>query len=180
MVDALATPVAVLALIGIQVESYLRHVTGRPVFWRARAYPGLLPPERDESWRVPSLVSCFYSPTHTNGPGCGGVHRSAGIDPAGSGGRTLQFAALRGRVAIIVYGGRAGVEEHSAWGKRLDAEFRQRGVYRAEDAEADRPVRILAVAEMGASPRPFEASSGLPSGRAWRRDTPCGSTGRTV
>jgi len=40
---ALATPVAVLALIGIQVESYLRHVTGRPVFWRARAYPGAAP-----------------------------------------------------------------------------------------------------------------------------------------
>ena len=70
-------------------------------------------------------------------------------------GRTLQFAALRGRVAIIVYGGRAGVEEHSAWGKRLDAEFRQRGVYRAEDAEADRPVRILAVAEMGGIPEAF-------------------------
>ena len=64
-------------------------------------------------------------------------------------GRTLQFAALRGRVVIIVYGGRAGVEEHSAWGKRLDGELRQRGVYRADDAETERPVRILAVAEMG-------------------------------
>jgi len=70
-------------------------------------------------------------------------------------GRTLQFAALRGRVAIIVYGGRAGVEEHSAWGKRLDTELRQRGVYRADDAEADRPVRILAVAEMGGIPEAF-------------------------
>jgi glycosyltransferase involved in cell wall biosynthesis len=40
---ALATPVAVLALIGIQIESYLRHVTGRPVLWRARAYPGAAP-----------------------------------------------------------------------------------------------------------------------------------------
>ncbi len=70
-------------------------------------------------------------------------------------GRTLQFAALRGRVAIIVYGGRAGVEEHSAWGKRLDAELRQRGVYRTEDAEAERPVRILAVAEMGGIPEAF-------------------------
>ena len=67
-------------------------------------------------------------------------------------GRTLQFAALRGRVAIIVYGGRAGVEEHSTWGKRLDAELRQRGVYRAEDVEAERPVRILAVAQMGGIP----------------------------
>ena len=70
-------------------------------------------------------------------------------------GRTLQFAALRGRVVIIVYGGRAGVEEHSAWGKRLDGELRQRGVYRAEDAEAERPVRILAVAQMGGIPETF-------------------------
>ena len=70
-------------------------------------------------------------------------------------GRTLHFAALRGRVAIIVYGGRAGVEEHSAWGKRLDAELRQRGVYRAEDPESGRPVRILAVAEMGGIPEAF-------------------------
>jgi len=70
-------------------------------------------------------------------------------------GRTLQFAALRGRVAVIVYGGRAGVEEHSAWGKRLDTELRQRGAYRADDAEAERPVRILAVAEMGGIPEAF-------------------------
>ena len=40
---ALATPVAVFALIGIQVESYLRHVTGKPVLWRSRAYPGAAP-----------------------------------------------------------------------------------------------------------------------------------------
>jgi hypothetical protein len=40
---ALATPVAVLALIGIQVESYLRHWTGRPVLWRSRSYPGTAP-----------------------------------------------------------------------------------------------------------------------------------------
>jgi hypothetical protein len=70
-------------------------------------------------------------------------------------GRTLQFAALRGRVVIIVYGGRAGVEEHSRWGKRLDDELRQRGVYRAEDPEAERPSRILAVAEMGGIPEIF-------------------------
>jgi glycosyltransferase involved in cell wall biosynthesis len=37
---ALATPVAVLALTGIQLESYLRHRTGKPVLWRSRAYPG--------------------------------------------------------------------------------------------------------------------------------------------
>jgi hypothetical protein len=37
---ALATPVAVLALTAIQLESYLRHRTGKPVLWRSRAYPG--------------------------------------------------------------------------------------------------------------------------------------------
>jgi len=70
-------------------------------------------------------------------------------------GRALQLASLRGRVVVIVYGGRAGVEEHSAWGKRLDAELRERGVYRAEDPESGRPVRILAVAEMGGIPEAF-------------------------
>jgi hypothetical protein len=70
-------------------------------------------------------------------------------------GRTLNFSALRGRVVIIIYGGRAGVEEHAAWGKRLDAELRGRGVYRPEDPETARPVRILAVAQMGGIPDPF-------------------------
>jgi hypothetical protein len=70
-------------------------------------------------------------------------------------GRTLELSSLRGRVVVVVYGGRAGVEEHSAWGKRLDAELRERGVYRAEDPEATRPVRILAVAEMGGIPETF-------------------------
>ena len=70
-------------------------------------------------------------------------------------GRTQPFASLRGRVVIVVYGGRAGVEEHSAWGKRLDAELRQRGAYRGEDPESGRPVRILAVAEMGGIPEAF-------------------------
>jgi glycosyltransferase involved in cell wall biosynthesis len=37
---ALATPVAILALTGIQVESYLRYRTGRSVLWRDRAYSG--------------------------------------------------------------------------------------------------------------------------------------------
>jgi hypothetical protein len=69
--------------------------------------------------------------------------------------RTLPFAALRGQVAIIVYGGRAGVDEHTAWGKRLDEELRRRGVYRREDPESARPVRILAVAEMGGIPEVF-------------------------
>jgi hypothetical protein len=37
---ALATPVAILALTGIQAESYLRYRTGRSVLWRDRAYSG--------------------------------------------------------------------------------------------------------------------------------------------
>jgi glycosyltransferase involved in cell wall biosynthesis len=37
---AAATPIAVLTLIGIQIDSYLRHRTGRPVRWRARTYAG--------------------------------------------------------------------------------------------------------------------------------------------
>jgi len=70
-------------------------------------------------------------------------------------GRTLHFASLRGRVVVVVYGGRSSVEEHTAWGKRLDAELRRRGVYRAEESETVRPVRILAVAEMGGIPDAF-------------------------
>jgi Glycosyl transferase family 2 len=34
----LATPVAVASMIGIQLHSSVRHATGRPVVWRARAY----------------------------------------------------------------------------------------------------------------------------------------------
>jgi hypothetical protein len=37
---ALATPVAIALLIALQVGSFWRHVTGRSVVWRARAYPG--------------------------------------------------------------------------------------------------------------------------------------------
>jgi hypothetical protein len=35
-----ATPLAVLSMIGIQVASFLNHRTRRPVIWRGRAYPG--------------------------------------------------------------------------------------------------------------------------------------------
>jgi hypothetical protein len=69
--------------------------------------------------------------------------------------RTLQLASLRGRVVVVVYGGRAGVDEHTAWGKRLDEELRRRGIFRREDPESGRPVRILAVAEMGGIPDAF-------------------------
>jgi hypothetical protein len=36
----IATPIAVLSMIGIQLASYLNHSTRRPVIWRGRAYPG--------------------------------------------------------------------------------------------------------------------------------------------
>jgi glycosyltransferase involved in cell wall biosynthesis len=40
---ALATPVAVTLMIALQIHSYFTHCTGRPVVWRARAYPGAAP-----------------------------------------------------------------------------------------------------------------------------------------
>jgi len=40
---ALATPLAVLLMMGIQLHSYVRHLTRQPVVWRARVYPGASP-----------------------------------------------------------------------------------------------------------------------------------------
>ncbi len=37
------TPLAVAAMIGIQLHAFVRHATGQPVVWRARAYPGTVP-----------------------------------------------------------------------------------------------------------------------------------------
>jgi hypothetical protein len=68
--------------------------------------------------------------------------------------RKLDLDGLRGRTVVVVYGGRAGVEHHVAWGKRLDVSLRARGVYRAEDPPRSRPVEILAVAQMGNAPKP--------------------------
>lgn len=70
-------------------------------------------------------------------------------------GRTLHFADLRGRVAVIVYGRRAGLEHHVRWGKRLDGDLRARGTYRPEDAPETRPIQIIAVAQMGGVPEAF-------------------------
>lgn len=70
-------------------------------------------------------------------------------------GRTLDLADLRGRVAVIVYGGRAGIDHHVLWGKRIDGELRARGVYRLDDEPATRPVQILALAQMGGIPGIF-------------------------
>jgi hypothetical protein len=36
----IATPVAVLAMIGVQWTSFVNHIARRPVIWRGRAYPG--------------------------------------------------------------------------------------------------------------------------------------------
>lgn len=80
------------------------------------------------------------------------------------GGRTLALAALRGRVVVIVYGTRGAVDQHSAWGRRVDGDLRARGVYHAEDAVDQRPVQILALAQMGGIPGSFR---GLV--RAWVR-----------
>ena len=70
-------------------------------------------------------------------------------------GRVLDLTSLRGRVAVIVYGGRAGLERHVAWGRRLDANLRARGVYGESEPPAARPVWILAVAQMGRIPGAF-------------------------
>lgn len=40
-----ATPLAVLLMVGIQIHSFLAHVTDRPVVWRARVYRGAAPLE---------------------------------------------------------------------------------------------------------------------------------------
>jgi hypothetical protein len=40
-----ATPVAMMLMITLQINSYLNHCTGRPVVWRARSYPGAAPSE---------------------------------------------------------------------------------------------------------------------------------------
>jgi hypothetical protein len=65
-------------------------------------------------------------------------------------GRHLDLAALRGQVVVIVYGGRSGVEQHVAWGKRLDAEMRHY-------PPLSHPVQILAFAQMGGIPEAFRS-----------------------
>jgi hypothetical protein len=70
-------------------------------------------------------------------------------------GRPLNLADLRGRVVVIVYGTRAGVDDHIAWGRRLDRGLAAHGAYDPEGEPARRPVRILAVAQMGGIPAGF-------------------------
>lgn len=70
-------------------------------------------------------------------------------------GNTLDLGDLRGRVVVIVYGTRDGIGHHSEWGRRLHGEMIGHGVYRADDPPERRPVRILAMAQMGGIPSPF-------------------------
>lgn len=70
-------------------------------------------------------------------------------------GKTVQLEAMRGRVVVIVYGTRDGVDHHTEWGRRLHGELIGHGVYRDEDPPDRRPVQILAVAQMGGIPSVF-------------------------
>jgi hypothetical protein len=72
-------------------------------------------------------------------------------------GRRLDLRDLRGRVVVIVYGTRDRVDEHIGWGRRLEQAMIAHGAYRATDAVGDRPVRILALAQMGGIPSGFRA-----------------------
>jgi hypothetical protein len=65
-------------------------------------------------------------------------------------GRHLDLGALQGQVVVIVYGSRSGVEQHVAWGKRLAAEIHR-------TPRKSRPVRILALAQMGGIPEAFRS-----------------------
>lgn len=69
--------------------------------------------------------------------------------------RHLDLGDLRGRVVVIVYGNRARVDDHTAWGRRLELALIAHGAYRATDALEQRPVRILALAQMGGIPSSF-------------------------
>jgi hypothetical protein len=70
-------------------------------------------------------------------------------------GHTLDLEALRGRVVVIVYGTRDGLDHHAEWGRRLHVALIGHGLYRPDDPPERRPVRILAMAQMGGIPRAF-------------------------
>jgi hypothetical protein len=71
--------------------------------------------------------------------------------------RRLELGDLRGRVVVIVYGTRARVDDHIAWGQRVDRALIARGAYRATAPSEQRPVSILALAQMGGVPSGFRA-----------------------
>jgi hypothetical protein len=70
-------------------------------------------------------------------------------------GHTLDLESLRGRVVVIVYGTRDGLDHHAEWGRRLHGELIGGGLYRSSDPPEGRPVRILALAQMGGIPPTF-------------------------
>jgi hypothetical protein len=70
-------------------------------------------------------------------------------------GRHLNLADLRGRIVVIVYGTRDRVDDHIAWGRRLEQALVARGTYAATDPPEARTVRILALAQMGGIPSGF-------------------------
>jgi hypothetical protein len=70
-------------------------------------------------------------------------------------GHPLDLEGLRGHVVVIVYGTREGLEHHAEWGRRIHRELIGHGVYRPEAPPQGRPVRIVAVAQMGGIPPAF-------------------------
>ena len=56
---------------------------------------------------------------------------------------------------MIVYGTRDGIDHHVEWGRRIHGELIGHGLYRADDPPEQRPVRILAMAQMGGIPLAF-------------------------
>ena len=70
-------------------------------------------------------------------------------------GAGLELGDLRGTGVVIVYGTRHAIDESVTWGKKLDARLQARGAYVAAMPESARPVRIIAVAQMGGIPGPF-------------------------
>lgn len=72
-------------------------------------------------------------------------------------GRRIDLGSLRGHVVVIVYGTRDRVDEHIGWGRRLEQALIAHGAYRAADTAETRPVRILALAQMGGIPSGFRA-----------------------
>jgi hypothetical protein len=72
-------------------------------------------------------------------------------------GRHLRLDDLRGRIVVVVYGTRERVDEHIAWGRRLERTLVEHRAYTATDAPEHRPVRILALAQMGGIPSAFRA-----------------------
>src|SRR5262249_17717832 len=68
----LATPVAVALMIGIQLHSFARHATGRPVVWRTRRYSSAT---QGKGWRLARAI--------VGGAGLGGLSAAIRLAAAG-------------------------------------------------------------------------------------------------